>query len=56
MLSLEKVKTILNDDSVSDEEAKAIRDGFRDLAEIIYEKYQEDKEKAKNKIDKPNIS
>ncbi len=43
MLSVEKVKELLNDDSISDEEAEAIRDGFRDLVEIIFEKYQQDK-------------
>ena len=43
MLSVEEVKRILKDDTISDEEAKAIRDGFCDLAEIIFEKYQKDK-------------
>jgi len=47
MLSVEKVKELLNDDNISDEEAEAIRDGLRDLAEIAYEKYRQDKEKAK---------
>jgi hypothetical protein len=40
---VEKVKEMLNDDSISDEEAEEIRDGFRNLAEIIFEKYQQDK-------------
>ena len=43
MLSVEKVKELLNDDRISDEEPEAIRDGFRDLVEIIFEKYQQDK-------------
>ena len=43
MLSVEKVKELLNDDTISDEEAREIRDGLRDLAEIAYEKYHKDK-------------
>jgi len=38
MLSIERTKELLNDPTLSDKEAEEIRDGLRDLAEIIYEK------------------
>jgi len=43
MLSVEEVKRILKDDIISDEEAEIIRDDFRNLAEVIFEKHQSDK-------------
>lgn len=45
MLSLERTKTLLNDPLLSDKEAEKIRDGFRALAEIIFEKWQEKRSK-----------
>ncbi|MFA5386069.1 MAG: hypothetical protein WC297_00070 [Candidatus Paceibacterota bacterium] len=42
MLSTEKVKELLKDQAISDEEAEEIRNGFRDLIEIIFEKWMVD--------------
>ena len=47
MLSIEKTKELLGDKNMSDEEATEIRDGFHHLAEIIYEKWEQEK-KMKN--------
>lgn len=47
MLSLERVKELLNDPTLSDEEIKEIRDGFHFLVEIIFEKWREDKKAGK---------
>jgi len=47
MLSIEETKKILGDKDMLDEEAQEIRDGFRNLAEIIYEKWEHEK-KMKN--------
>ncbi|KKQ35284.1 MAG: putative cytosolic protein [Candidatus Nomurabacteria bacterium GW2011_GWB1_37_5] len=49
MLSIERTKELLNDCSVADKEAEDIRDNFRMLAEIIFEKWQTEREKIKNK-------
>lgn len=43
MLSTKRVKELLKDRNLSDEEAEKIRDGFRELAEIVFEKWQADK-------------
>ena len=42
MISVEEMKTILNDKSLSDEEVREIRDGLRALAEVVFEKWQQD--------------
>ena len=47
MLSIQKVKELLGDKDMSDEEAGEIRDGFYNLAEIIFEKWQVDKKEKK---------
>ena len=39
MLSIEKVREILNDESISDEEIVEIRDNLYGLAEIAIEDY-----------------
>ncbi len=39
MLSIERVKQLLKDTSLSDDDAEKIRDEFRVLAEIIYEQW-----------------
>ena len=49
MLSIKRVKELLNNPDISDKEAEEIRDNFRMLAEIIFEKWQQDK-KIKQKI------
>jgi signal-transduction protein with cAMP-binding, CBS, and nucleotidyltransferase domain len=41
MLSIERVKELLGDQKISDKEAEEIRDGFRALAEIIFEQWKE---------------
>jgi hypothetical protein len=40
MLTLEKIKELVNDPTLSDEDIKQIRDGFYVLAEIIYEQWK----------------
>jgi len=47
MLSIERVKELLKGQNISDEEAKEIRDGFRNLAEIIFEQWQEERNTGK---------
>ena len=42
MLNLEETKKILKKPEMSDKEAEEIRDGFLNLAEIIYEKWMID--------------
>lgn len=42
MLTIQQVKTILNDPNISNEEAEAIRDSFRSLAEIIFEQWEKE--------------
>lgn len=40
MLSIERVKQLLSDPLMSDNEAEKIRDEFRALAEVIFEQWQ----------------
>jgi len=40
MLSIERVKELLNDQNISDQKAREIRDDFRSLAEIIFEQWR----------------
>jgi len=50
MISLERVKILLNDPTISDQEVELIRDGFRTLVEdIIFEKWIEERNKIKQK-------
>ena len=49
MLSVERVKELLNDPKISDKEVEEIRDNFNILAEMIFEKWIEDKKKEKAK-------
>ena len=54
MLSLERTKELLNDPSLTDEEIREIRDGFYQLARIIFEKWKEDKKAGKlNELQRP---
>ena len=50
MLSLEETKKILKDSEMSDKEAEEIRDGYLNLAEIIYEKWLVDTKKNKEEL------
>ena len=43
MLSIDQVKTLLNDPKISDKEAEEIRDSFFNLVEIIFSKWKEQK-------------
>jgi len=40
MLNIERIKELLNNQNISDQEAKEIRDDFRSLAEIVFEQWQ----------------
>ena len=53
MLTLEQVKKLLDDSSISDAEALEIRDQFYSLAEIVFEQWQNEKEREKLNRDKP---
>jgi len=52
MLTIEQTKKLLNDPNISDTEAEEIRDGFRLLAEVIFEKWQSEKMKSKDNENK----
>lgn len=54
MLSVERVKELLNDPKLSDKEVEEVRDGFLILAEIIYDRWLETIEQAKNQDGKEN--
>jgi hypothetical protein len=43
MLSVERIKEIINDPSLSDEELTEIRDEYRLLAEIIFDQWNEER-------------
>jgi hypothetical protein len=51
MLSVERVKELLNDPNLSDKEIAEIRDGFYMLSEVIFEQWQAERAKAKAKKD-----
>jgi len=48
MLSIERIREILDDPHLSDEEITEIRDSFRILVEIIFEKWKKDCGKSTN--------
>jgi len=47
MLSVERVKELINDPSLSDKEIEETRDGFYQLSEIMFEQWQAERIKAK---------
>lgn len=47
MLTLEQMKKLINDPSLTDEQILEIRDQLYGLAEIIYEKWQQDRKAGK---------
>jgi len=49
MLSIEEMRKCLDDKNLSDKEVEEIRDGLYGLAEIIFEKWQQEK-RDKRKI------
>ena len=48
MLSIERVKELINDPRLSDKEIEEIRDGFYNLSELIFEQWNEERKKAKS--------
>ena len=48
MLTLNQIKELLKDKDMLDEEAEEIRDGFYDLAEVIFEHWQNSLKHNKN--------
>ena len=54
MLSVERVKELINDPNLSDKEIEEIRDGFYQLSEIMFEQWNEERKKAKS-AQKENI-
>lgn len=54
MLSVERVKELINDPKLSDKEVEEIRDGFLILVEIIYDRWIEVMEQGKNQDEKEN--
>ena len=54
MITLEQVKKLLNDPTISDSEALEIRDQCYSLAEIIFEQWQKDKAAGKLPKHKPS--
>ena len=53
MLDLKQMKELLDDPSLSDEKVLEIRDQMYALAEIIYEKWQQDRKAGKLLGQKP---
>jgi len=49
MLSIKLVKELINDPTISDEEAEKIRDEYRALVEIIFERGQAERIKVNSK-------
>ncbi len=47
MLSVERVKELINDPSLSDKEIEEIRDGFYQVSELMFEQWQAERIKAK---------
>ena len=55
MLSVDRVKELINDPNLSDKEIEEIRDGLFMLAEVMFEQWQAERIKAKKeKEDKNN--
>lgn len=48
MLSIDRAKKLINDPSLSDEEVERIRDYTRSLAELIFDKWQLDRNQTAN--------
>ncbi len=47
MIATERLRKLMNDSTISEEKAEEIRAGFRNLAEIIFEKWNEEKNNKK---------
>lgn len=55
MLSVERVKELINDPKLSDKEIEEIRDHMYMLTELIFEQWMEERKKAKAEEDKDKI-
>lgn len=51
MLSVERVKELIGDPSLTDREAERIRDDLRRLAEVIFTKWQEDRRAGRHEAE-----
>ncbi len=47
MLTIQQTKQLLNNPALTDQEAEKIRDDFRMLAEIIFQKWQSEQQAKK---------
>ena len=54
MLSVERVKQLANDPTLSDKQIEEIRDGFYMLSQVIFEQWQAERNKAKEAGQKDN--
>lgn len=54
MLSVERVKQLANDPTLSDKQIEEIRDGFYMLSQVIFEQWQAERNKAKKAEQKDN--
>ena len=54
MLSVERVKQLANDPSLTDKQIEEIRDGFYMLSQVIFEQWQAERNKAKEVEQKDN--
>ena len=51
MLSVERVKELINDPKLSDKEIEEIRDGMRLLVRVVYQKWKEEQNNKKQKYE-----
>jgi hypothetical protein len=54
MLSVERVKQLANDPTLTDKQIEEIRDGFYMLSQVIFEQWQAERNKAKEAEQKDN--
>ena len=47
MLSVERTKELIGEPNMSDDEAEALRDSFRAMAEVMFEQWQYEKRRKK---------
>ena len=56
MLSIERVKALIEDPNLSDTDAEEIRDACRSLAEIVFENWIFDREKVSKENENENCT
>jgi len=49
MLSIDRVKELLDDESITADEAEELRDACRAMAEIVYQKWHEERKQTYEK-------